>query len=66
MRLSSSVKFKDLRSLQIKGEVASFELLKECLKHHQCVRKLHILDFYDLFLKLVAPSVVMDRNFQQI
>lgn len=66
MQLRSSLKSKELRSLQIEGDVASSELLKECLQHHQCVRKLHILDIRDLFSKLVAPSVVTDRNFQQI
>lgn len=48
MQLGSSLKFKDLRSLQIEGDVASSELLKECLEHHQSVRKLHILDIHDL------------------
>lgn len=52
MQLSSSLKFKDPRSLQIEGDAASAELLKECLEHHQCVRKLHILDIRDLFLKV--------------
>lgn len=37
MQISSSLKFKDLRSLQTEGDVASSELLKECLEHHQCV-----------------------------
>lgn len=44
MQLSSALKFKDPRSLQIEGDVESSELLKECLERYQSVRKLHIPD----------------------
>lgn len=58
LQISSALKFKEPKSLQIEGDVAFSELPEEGLERHQSGWKLHIPN-------RVTPSVVMDRNVQQ-